>query len=164
MNNIDTLLLDIAKYVYVIGERTIPNSYLWMVMDPQMSDLGRHTKLVDAIVKVGFAELKHDCLSLTERGKELAKSLDQHIEQNEKDKKESEDIQPTVKHPKMESDLKQAVGFDRRASIICKRCVPAPVGCGGEADVFRDELSRKEYAISGLCQACQDKVFPPNAK
>jgi len=26
-------------------------------------------------------------------------------------------------------------------------------------DEFKDELSRKEYAISGLCQACQDKTF-----
>ena len=24
---------------------------------------------------------------------------------------------------------------------------------------FRDELSRKEYHISGLCQECQDQVF-----
>jgi len=26
-------------------------------------------------------------------------------------------------------------------------------------DDFRDELSLKEYKISGLCQACQDKTF-----
>lgn len=24
---------------------------------------------------------------------------------------------------------------------------------------FKDELSRKEFSISGLCQACQDRVF-----
>jgi len=24
---------------------------------------------------------------------------------------------------------------------------------------FKDELSRREYAISGLCQKCQDKTF-----
>lgn len=24
---------------------------------------------------------------------------------------------------------------------------------------FKDELSRKEYRISGICQSCQDKVF-----
>lgn len=24
---------------------------------------------------------------------------------------------------------------------------------------FRDELSRREYEISGLCQSCQDAVF-----
>jgi uncharacterized CHY-type Zn-finger protein len=26
-------------------------------------------------------------------------------------------------------------------------------------DDFKDELSRKEYTISGMCQVCQDKVF-----
>lgn len=34
--------------------------------------------------------------------------------------------------------------------------------CGKEINIdneFRDELSIKEYHISGLCQACQDKVF-----
>lgn len=27
--------------------------------------------------------------------------------------------------------------------------------------VFRDELSAKEFRISGLCQECQDKTFDP---
>jgi hypothetical protein len=27
------------------------------------------------------------------------------------------------------------------------------------SDPFRDDLSRKECSISGLCQNCQDKVF-----
>ena len=31
--------------------------------------------------------------------------------------------------------------------------------CGGPTGVWRDEVSRKEYAISGLCQECQDGVF-----
>ena len=34
--------------------------------------------------------------------------------------------------------------------------------CGKIIDVskeFRDELSLKEYHISGLCQMCQDEVF-----
>ena len=31
--------------------------------------------------------------------------------------------------------------------------------CKGEADKFRDDLSRKEYGISGMCQNCQDKVW-----
>ena len=34
--------------------------------------------------------------------------------------------------------------------------------CGQKINLkdFRDELSRKEYSISGLCQSCQDKVWP----
>jgi len=33
--------------------------------------------------------------------------------------------------------------------------------CGKEIDLgsFRDELSQREYKISGLCQDCQDSVF-----
>ena len=31
--------------------------------------------------------------------------------------------------------------------------------CGESAEEFEDDLSRKEYKISGMCQACQDDVF-----
>jgi hypothetical protein len=31
--------------------------------------------------------------------------------------------------------------------------------CGSTIDTFRDEESRKEYTISGMCQDCQDKIF-----
>jgi hypothetical protein len=33
------------------------------------------------------------------------------------------------------------------------------ISCGCDANHFRDDLSRKEYGISKLCQDCQDKVF-----
>lgn len=29
----------------------------------------------------------------------------------------------------------------------------------GARDQFKNEISRKEYLISGMCQKCQDKVF-----
>ena len=33
--------------------------------------------------------------------------------------------------------------------------------CGKEIKEgdFKDQLSKKEYSISGLCQSCQDKTF-----
>ena len=31
--------------------------------------------------------------------------------------------------------------------------------CGNKAENFRDELSRKEYAMSFLCQGCQDVLY-----
>lgn len=40
-----------------------------------------------------------------------------------------------------------------------QRCVPPPIGCGQPATTFMDELSKKEYQISGLCQNCQDEIF-----
>jgi hypothetical protein len=43
----------------------------------------------------------------------------------------------------------------RRPSIQHDKCV----FCGGDAKDFKDELSAKEYRISGLCQKCQDETF-----
>ncbi len=31
--------------------------------------------------------------------------------------------------------------------------------CGGDAKEFRDDISKKEYQISKMCQGCQDSVF-----
>lgn len=33
------------------------------------------------------------------------------------------------------------------------------VTCGNPLGQFRDELSRKEAGISGMCQKCQDQTF-----
>jgi len=42
-----------------------------------------------------------------------------------------------------------------------KRCAAKPYGCGKPVNGldFKDDLSAKEYLISGLCQECQDSVF-----
>lgn len=47
---------------------------------------------------------------------------------------------------KREADL-----VDQGRCPFCKQHVPA--------DSFRDDLSRREFKISGLCQSCQDKTF-----
>ena len=46
-------------------------------------------------------------------------------------------------------------GRSRRMSIDGGQCVK----CGEFNLEFRDELSRKEHGISGLCQVCQDDIF-----
>lgn len=46
-------------------------------------------------------------------------------------------------------------GHKRSTAIADKRCA----ACGQFVYSFRDELSRKEYGISGMCQNCQDSVF-----
>ena len=33
------------------------------------------------------------------------------------------------------------------------------ITCGEPADNFTDELSRKEFQISAMCQTCQDNIF-----
>ncbi len=69
-------------------------------------------------------------------------------------------MKPSEKDPALEAKLENIFGFNRRAYIQGNRCVPPPIGCGGAASEFRDECSRREFSISGLCQKCQDSVWP----
>lgn len=58
----------------------------------------------------------------------------------------------------MNKDLMHEAGFDKEVKRVehgfCPICSKPISG----AD-FRDDLSRKEYKISGLCQKCQDDIF-----
>ena len=45
--------------------------------------------------------------------------------------------------------------FGRTTAVENMKCVT----CSEPADGFRDEVSLKEYTISGMCQSCQDSVF-----
>jgi len=51
---------------------------------------------------------------------------------------------------------------ERKIAILEFKCLPPPIGCGEFVAEFKDELSAKEYEISGLCQACQDAIFGSN--
>ncbi len=58
----------------------------------------------------------------------------------------------------MNKKILQQTGFDEEVKAVeqdncplCRRKV--------DKDEFRDELSRKEFEISGLCQSCQDDIF-----
>jgi len=42
--------------------------------------------------------------------------------------------------------------FEKGLCTICKKKINPDLE-------FQDELSRKEYNISGMCQDCQDKTF-----
>lgn len=62
------------------------------------------------------------------------------------------------KSPEMEEFLdkfaKEAFGRSRKD--------PCCVTCGSQKitpEDFRDDLSRREFSISHMCQACQDSVF-----
>jgi hypothetical protein len=61
------------------------------------------------------------------------------------------------KSPAMAATLERLYG--RTTARNTGVCLKAPIGCGKPIGDFRDELSRKEHAISGLCQACQDSIF-----
>ncbi len=63
------------------------------------------------------------------------------------------------KTPEMEAaleDLGQVLfGRSRQVAADNQSCMV----CGTDANFFRDELSRKEFSISRMCQSCQDKTF-----
>lgn len=60
----------------------------------------------------------------------------------------------TKKHPSLLQFMEHVTGKARTKGecVICDATNLAP-------DSFRDTLSIAEYAISGMCQKCQDEVF-----
>jgi len=68
-------------------------------------------------------------------------------------------MKPSVKAKPMRDFLDSVsldvYGITRTEAIESNICVD----CHGPATEFVDQLSRKEYSISGLCQECQDKIF-----
>jgi hypothetical protein len=64
-----------------------------------------------------------------------------------------------TKSPEMENFLNELslnlLGRSRSVAKAGNGCV----FCGKPATEFRDELSRREYNISGICQSCQDETF-----
>ena len=68
-------------------------------------------------------------------------------------------MKPSTKEFAIEADIANDTGWVRGVFIAVNRCLPKPYGCGGHATEFNDEPSEREYAMSGLCQECQNKVF-----
>lgn len=68
-------------------------------------------------------------------------------------------MEPSKKSKEVEDALEKMCmefyGRSRIESIRNDICVE----CGKPAAEFRDDLSRSEYTISGLCQTCQDKML-----
>jgi hypothetical protein len=64
---------------------------------------------------------------------------------------------PTFKSKKIDSFLTKLSGVSRKESILANKCTLCKSECKSEE--FKDNLSLKEYFISGMCQRCQDEVF-----
>lgn len=56
----------------------------------------------------------------------------------------------------MNKEIMRKAGFGDQVDRVEKGLCPI---CGKPVGVFRDELSQREFEISGLCQSCQDSVF-----
>ena len=63
-------------------------------------------------------------------------------------------MKPSTKSPQMESVLTELFG-DRRINIERNICN----NCGKQVSIFKDKISEKEFAITGFCQQCQDRIF-----
>lgn len=58
----------------------------------------------------------------------------------------------------MNKEILKKLGFEKEVSNIEKGLCPL---CSKKIllENFRDNVSLKEYTISGVCQECQDKAF-----
>jgi len=70
-------------------------------------------------------------------------------------------MKPTYKAPAIDALLSEIVfnGKDRVTCIQEGICITCDDAHGIKATSFRDDISRKEYSISAMCQSCQDDVF-----
>jgi len=70
-------------------------------------------------------------------------------------------IQPAWKAPQIDALLSEIVfnGKDRVTVIKEGKCLTCDEAHDLNATSFRDDISRKEYSISAMCQSCQDDVF-----
>ena len=59
------------------------------------------------------------------------------------------------KNPKLTAFLDEVLKTNTKQDI--ENCIC--VFCGGDANDFKNEISKKEFQISGFCQKCQDDVF-----
>jgi hypothetical protein len=55
-------------------------------------------------------------------------------------------------------EIMKNFGFGKEVAMVKKNKCPFCRRPVKDSD-FRDDLSRKEYKISGLCQRCQDETF-----
>ena len=56
----------------------------------------------------------------------------------------------------MNKDIMKSMGFGKQVEAVDHSFCPM---CKEPVSEFRDELSKKEYQISGMCQKCQDSIF-----
>ena len=59
---------------------------------------------------------------------------------------------PTEKSPAINWTLNRLIERDRQKAILNDECV----SCGRIALIFCDDLGRREYEDTGLCEACQE--------
>ncbi len=64
-------------------------------------------------------------------------------------------MKATTKSKEIDNMLTNITGKDRQETILRGDCVT----CENTCLKFRNQLSKREYEISGMCQSCQDDTF-----
>ena len=67
-------------------------------------------------------------------------------------------MEPTKKSFKLNCAINDLFGIDREKSIKSNQCVFCFKTIDPDTE-FQDEISKREFTISGLCSKCQDKTF-----
>lgn len=67
----------VATYIVGVGTEGVPNSYLWMQVDPNMGDLDRHLTILGTLKSAGLVRESNSFLTLTEKGLEMHKRLEE---------------------------------------------------------------------------------------
>ena len=68
---------------------------------------------------------------------------------------EPKKLRPTKKPLRIEQMLQNVFQVNRHEVLAQRRCV----FCGSPGLNFKDEVSKEEYRITGVCQKCQDQAF-----
>ncbi|MFW6281280.1 MAG: hypothetical protein ACOC1O_00600 [bacterium] len=63
-----------------------------------------------------------------------------------------------LKDNKHKKDMLKAAGFDKEVENVEKNLCPFCNEKVNESE-FENDLSRREFEISGMCQRCQTKIF-----
>lgn len=58
----------------------------------------------------------------------------------------------------MNKEILKKLGFEKEVKRVGQGCCSA-CNCLIDLDGFRDDLSKREFGISGMCQKCQDETF-----
>ena len=64
-------------------------------------------------------------------------------------------MEATKKAKEIDNVITKLTGKDRQETVKAATCMT----CDNTDLTFRDQLSREEYRISGMCQSCQDETF-----
>ena len=62
----------------------------------------------------------------------------------------------------MNKNIMRECGFDKEVDMVDNNVCPTcckPIILAVDPPPFRDQLSWREFEISGMCQACQDNIF-----